>query len=52
MAKVDFSVQTMYDQKQRVTHVFAGDIVDSHHAAVRVAAKSDCTRPSRTRTSL
>jgi len=43
MAKVDFSVQTMYDQKLRPVHVFAGDIVDSHHAAVRVAAKSDCT---------
>jgi nickel-dependent lactate racemase len=43
MAQVDFSVQTMYDQKQRVTHVFAGDIVDAHHAAVRVAAKTDCT---------
>jgi nickel-dependent lactate racemase len=43
MAKVDFSVQTMYDQKQRPTHVYAGDIVESHHAAVRVAAKSDCT---------
>jgi nickel-dependent lactate racemase len=44
MAKVDFSVQTMYDQKLWPTHVFAGDIVDAHHAAVRVAAKSDCTK--------
>jgi nickel-dependent lactate racemase len=35
MAKVDFSVQTMYDQKQRVTHVFAGDIVDAHHVLQR-----------------
>jgi nickel-dependent lactate racemase len=43
MAKVDFSVQTMYDQKLRPTHVFAGDIVDAHHAAVRVAAKTYCT---------
>lgn len=43
MAKVDFSVQTMYDQKLRPTHIFAGDIVDAHHAAVRVAAKIDCT---------
>jgi nickel-dependent lactate racemase len=42
-AKVDFSVQTMYDQKLRPTHVFAGDIVDAHHAAVRVAAKTYCT---------
>jgi len=43
MAKVDFSVQTMYNEKLRPVHVFAGDIVDAHHAAVRVAAKSDCT---------
>ena len=43
MAKVDFSVQTMYDHKLRPTHVFAGDIVDAHHAAVRVAAKTYCT---------
>ena len=43
MAKVDFSVQIMYDQKLRPTHVFAGDIVDAHHAAVRVAAKTYCT---------
>jgi len=43
MAKVDFSVQTMYDEKLRPTHVFAGDIVDAHHAAVRVAAKTYCT---------
>jgi nickel-dependent lactate racemase len=43
MAKVDFSVQTMYDQKLRPTHVFAGDIVDAHHAGVRVAAKTYCT---------
>jgi nickel-dependent lactate racemase len=43
MAKVDFSVQTMYDQKLRPTYVFGGDIVDAHHAAVRVAAKTYCT---------
>jgi lactate racemase len=43
MAKVDFSVQTMYNERLRATHVFAGDIVDSHHAAVRVAAKTYCT---------
>jgi hypothetical protein len=43
MAKVDFSVQTMYDQKLRPTHVFAGDIVDAHHTAVRLAAKTYCT---------
>jgi lactate racemase len=43
MAKVDFSIQTMYDQKLRPTHVFSGDIVDSHHAASRIAAKTYCT---------
>ena len=43
MAKVDFSVQFMYNEKQRATHVFSGDIVDSHHAAIRVAAKTYCT---------
>jgi nickel-dependent lactate racemase len=43
MAKVDFSVQVMYDQKLRPTHVFPGDIVDAHHAAVRVAANTYCT---------
>jgi len=44
MAQVDFKVQTMYDHKLRPTHVFAGDIVDAHHAAVRVAAKTHCTK--------
>jgi nickel-dependent lactate racemase len=43
LAKVDFSVQMMYNEKLRPTHVFAGDIVDAHHAAVRVANKSQCT---------
>jgi lactate racemase len=43
MAKVDFSVQAMHDQKLRPTHIFAGDIVDAHHSAVRVAAKNHCT---------
>ena len=43
LAKVDFSVQLMYDQKLRPIHVFSGDIVDAHHAAVRVAAKTFCT---------
>jgi lactate racemase len=43
MAKVDFSVQTMYNHKVHPTHVFAGDIVDAHHAAVRVAARTYCT---------
>jgi len=43
MAKVDFSVQLMYDQKLRPIRVFSGDIVEAHHAAVRVAASTYCT---------
>ncbi len=43
MAKVDFSVQIMYDQKLRPIRVFSGDIVDAHHAAVRVAAQTYST---------
>jgi nickel-dependent lactate racemase len=43
MAGVDFSVQIMYDQKLRPIRVFSGDIVDAHHAAVRVAAQTYCT---------
>ena len=40
MAKVDFSVQIMYNQKLRPTYIFSGDIVEAHHAGVRVAAKT------------
>ena len=43
MAGVDFSVQILYDQKLRPIRIFSGDIVDAHHAAVRVAAKTYCT---------
>jgi nickel-dependent lactate racemase len=43
MAKVDFTVQIMYDQKLRAIRVFSGDIVEAHHAAVRVAASTYCT---------
>jgi len=43
MAKVDFTVQIMYNQKLRPTHIFSGDIVEAHHAGVRVAAKTYCT---------
>lgn len=43
MAKVDFSVQILYNSKLKPTHVFSGDIVEAHHAAVRVAAKHYCT---------
>lgn len=37
LAKVDFTVQVIYNQKLKPTHVFSGDIVDAHHAAVRTA---------------
>jgi len=43
MAKVDFTVQIMYNEKLRPTHIFSGDIVEAHHAGVRVAAKQYCT---------
>jgi hypothetical protein len=43
MAKVDFSVQLLYDQKLRPIHVFSGDIVEAHHAAARAAAGTYCT---------
>jgi hypothetical protein len=43
MAKVDFSVQLMYDEKLRPIHVRSGDIVDAHHAIVRTAAQTYCT---------
>jgi len=43
LAKVDFSVQILYNSKLKVTHVFSGDIVEAHHAAVRAAARHYCT---------
>ena len=43
MAKVDYTVQLLYNQKLKPLRAFAGDIVDAHHAAVRVAAKTYCT---------
>ncbi len=43
MAKVDYTVQIMYNSRLKPTHVWAGDIVDAHHAGVRVAAKTYCT---------
>lgn len=43
MAKVDFTVQLLYNQKLRPIRAFSGDIVEAHHAAVRVAAKTYCT---------
>jgi len=44
MAKVDFTVQVIYNQKLQPTSVFSGDIVDAHQAGVRVAAKHYCTK--------
>ncbi len=43
MAKVDYTLQIMYNDRLRPTHIWSGDIVDSHHAGVRVAAKTYCT---------
>jgi lactate racemase len=43
MAKVDYTVQILYDEHLRPTHIWAGDIVEAHHTGVRVAAKTFCT---------
>lgn len=43
MAKVDFSVQIVLNQKRRAVHVFSGDIVDAHQAAARVAVNHYAT---------
>jgi nickel-dependent lactate racemase len=43
MARVDFSVQIVYNGKRRTCGVFAGDIVEAHHAACRMAVKHYCT---------
>jgi nickel-dependent lactate racemase len=43
MAKVDYTVQILYNDRLRPTRIWAGDIVDAHHAGVRVAAKFYCT---------
>jgi len=39
LAKVDFTVQVIYNQKIQASDVISGDIVEAHRAAVRVAAK-------------
>jgi len=39
LAKVDFTIQVIYNKKLQPSHVFGGDIGEAHHAAVRVAAK-------------
>jgi hypothetical protein len=33
LAKVEFTVQILYNSKRKPTHVFAGDVVQAHHAA-------------------
>ncbi len=43
MANVDYTLQILYNDRLRPTRIWAGDIVDSHHAGVRVAAKTYCT---------
>jgi nickel-dependent lactate racemase len=43
MAGVDFSVQILYNHKLQPTHVFSGDVVEAHHAGVRVAARHYAT---------
>jgi len=43
MANVDYTVQIMYNDRLRPTQIWGGDIVDAHHAGVRVAAKTYCT---------
>ena len=43
MAKVDYTIQILYNQHLQPTRIRAGDIVDAHHAAVRIAAKTYCT---------
>jgi len=43
MAKVDYTIQILYNDRLRPTRIWAGDIVDAHHAGVRVAARTFCT---------
>jgi hypothetical protein len=43
MAMVNFSVQLVYNQRRRLTDVFAGDIDEAHIAACRSASKLHTT---------
>jgi lactate racemase len=45
LARVDFSVQILYNGRRKVTGIFAGDILDAHVAACRVAVKHYHTAP-------
>jgi len=44
IAKIDYTVQIQYNDRLRPTQIWGGDIVDAHHAGVRVAAKTYCTQ--------
>lgn len=43
LAKVDYTIQILYTDRLKPVRIWAGDIVEAHHAAVRVAAKTFCT---------
>jgi nickel-dependent lactate racemase len=43
MANVDYTLQILYNDRLRPTRIWGGDIVEAHHAGVRVAAKTYCT---------
>jgi hypothetical protein len=43
MAQVDYTIQILYNDRLRPTAIWSGDIVDAHHAGVRVAARKCCT---------
>jgi nickel-dependent lactate racemase len=47
MAKVDFSVQILINQRRRPVYVFSGDIVAAHQAAARAAVSHYCTLTAR-----
>jgi nickel-dependent lactate racemase len=44
LAKVDFSVQIVYNGRRKVCGIFAGDILDAHIAACRMAIKHYTTK--------
>jgi nickel-dependent lactate racemase len=39
LAKVDFSVQIVYNERRQVCRIFAGDVIDAHISACREANK-------------
>jgi hypothetical protein len=43
LAKVDFTVQLVFNQRRRPIRAVSGDVVDAHHAAARIAARTYCT---------